>query len=137
MVVHGAVIVGVGGVESVAQAHLLPALGSSRGAAHGDGLCALWQGERHVIVGVVYGQAHVHGHFVAPERVGVHLGLAAEFLDGEYQVLGLFAYVHYGERVAVMLESQAIGLLGVYCSRGEGHRQAGEQIRYSLHFVSV
>ena len=87
VVVNGAIVVGVGDVPRVAETHLLQRQSVFRQIGDSDhGLVAFAEGERHFIVHVVDGEAHVHPSVGFLSLVEHHLCFGHFFLNGENEI---------------------------------------------------
>ncbi len=97
VVVYGAVVVGVGGVEGVGE---LQCLSSYRTGLHADnldnGFLALCQCEGHAVVYLVHSQAYIHPCVGLLAGVEENLCLGACLLYGEDEVLGGVVYCYDG-----------------------------------------
>ncbi|CDF21156.1 unknown [Prevotella sp. CAG:617] len=121
VVVNGAEIVGIGGVEHVTYRQAVPAYGTFVHALDADlGLSLpLGQLKGHVIVNAVGGQTHVHGYVGRtaggePDltlrcRAGVEpdLTLSCRFLNGQEQIFLGMADAEHRERIGLMLQADA------------------------------
>ena len=120
VMIDGAVIVGIGGVEGVGQADAVPADGVSSHTADGHRgfFGSLRQGEGHVIFYAIDCQTYVHGHVGGAARDEFHLAFVARLLDGEDEVSGWVCDVNDGERVALVFQADAVALRLAGCQCG-------------------
>lgn len=109
VVINGAEIVGIGGVEHVTHRQAVPAYGTFVHALDADlGLSLpLGQLKGHVIVNAVGGQTHVHGYVGRTAGVEPDLTLSCRFLNGQEQIFLGMADAEHRERIGLMLQADA------------------------------
>ena len=128
-VVRGTVVVGIGGIEGVAQLHQVEGEGVLGEAEYLDGSgLAMSQREGHIVVGAVLSQAHVHPSVVLGAGIEQHLRFILLFLDRQQDVLGGVVYTDDG-CVALVFDVHLLG-------GGAGGNCSHQHEACRLHYVA-